>query len=86
MIDEAIAVVVGDIVRAEVRTAIAELADTLLAVRPLAYTTAQAARALAVSPRTIDRLVADGSLPTVEALGKCRRIPVAAVQRLAEAA
>jgi excisionase family DNA binding protein len=48
---------------------------------PYALTIQQAARALAVSTRTIDRMIADGTLPSAKIRGR-RLIPTAAVRCL----
>lgn len=50
-------------------------------VTPLAYTTAEVADALQVSPDTVQRLVRKGLLRPVPHLGGKIRIPVAELER-----
>lgn len=52
----------------------------------LLYTQAQAARALGVSRRTVERWLASGTLDAIRIEGGVRRIPAASLRRLVETA
>lgn len=71
---------IADVVRQAVRDALDDLDPA--EVRPVAYTTEQAADALGVSRSTVQRLIADGRLRTVRLGARVVRIPRIALDEL----